>query len=322
MNPQPATEEPQIFISYAREDRGHADAIASALRRHGWSVWWDPKIRLGTSYQTEIEAALDAALCVVVLWSTHAKASQWVKEEAQSGVDRAILIPVLIENVQPPLGFRSLQAAELSDWNGDENHREFQKLVEHIETLLGPGLSPERSPNVPRSVIDPPPPERSPDVPRSVIGPPPSERHSDTPLGVIDPLPSKSLQPAHQTSRPPSTATILVKAEERQGAPATLRIVALVGMVLYVLPALIVNAINILSMIIIGLTIAVIAKTILPGRDPGGIIVPILLGIAGSLVGGFLFGGSDARVGLIGSIMGALILLFLYRLIIGRRSAV
>jgi uncharacterized membrane protein YeaQ/YmgE (transglycosylase-associated protein family) len=79
---------------------------------------------------------------------------------------------------------------------------------------------------------------------------------------------------------------------------------------------------GILWMIIIGLIAGAIAKLIMPGRDPGGIIVTILLGIAGSLIGGFLFGGSDGKVGLIGSVVGALILLGLYRLIVGRRSTV
>jgi uncharacterized membrane protein YeaQ/YmgE (transglycosylase-associated protein family) len=75
-------------------------------------------------------------------------------------------------------------------------------------------------------------------------------------------------------------------------------------------------------MLIIGLIAGAIAKAIMPGRDPGGIIVTILLGIAGSFIGGMLFGGSDSKVGLIGSVVGALILLFVYRLIVGRRSAV
>ena len=75
-------------------------------------------------------------------------------------------------------------------------------------------------------------------------------------------------------------------------------------------------------MVIVGLVIGALAKLIMPGRDPGGIIVTILLGIAGSLLGGFLFGGHDNRVGIIGSIVGALILLGIYRLIVGRRTVV
>jgi uncharacterized membrane protein YeaQ/YmgE (transglycosylase-associated protein family) len=76
---------------------------------------------------------------------------------------------------------------------------------------------------------------------------------------------------------------------------------------------------SIIWMIIVGLVAGAIAKFLMPGRDPGGIIVTILLGIAGSVVGGMLFGGSDNRVGIIGSIVGALILLLLYRLVVGRR---
>ena len=79
---------------------------------------------------------------------------------------------------------------------------------------------------------------------------------------------------------------------------------------------------GIIWMIIVGLIAGALAKLIMPGRDPGGIIVTILLGIAGSLVGGFLFGGNDNRVGIIGSVVGALVLLLIYRLIIGRRARV
>ena len=81
---------------------------------------------------------------------------------------------------------------------------------------------------------------------------------------------------------------------------------------------------SILWMIILGLIAGAIAKLIMPGRDPGGIIVTILLGIAGSVVGGFLWNmlfGSDGNntSGLIGSIIGALILLAIYRMVVGRR---
>lgn len=84
---------------------------------------------------------------------------------------------------------------------------------------------------------------------------------------------------------------------------------------------------GIIGMIILGLIAGAIAKLIMPGRDPGGIIVTILLGIAGSVVGGFLWNmltgnRNDNTAGLIGSIIGALILLGLYRMIAGRRTHV
>jgi uncharacterized membrane protein YeaQ/YmgE (transglycosylase-associated protein family) len=75
---------------------------------------------------------------------------------------------------------------------------------------------------------------------------------------------------------------------------------------------------SILWMIIFGAIVGVIAKLIMPGRDPGGFIVTIILGILGSVVGGFLLGlllpgRSIGSAGFIGSILGALLLLWLYR---------
>lgn len=82
---------------------------------------------------------------------------------------------------------------------------------------------------------------------------------------------------------------------------------------------------DIVLMIVFGLIAGAIAKLIMPGRDPGGILVTILIGIAGSLVGGFLFnaigiGGGERYAGLIGSVIGAIILLILYRMFAGRRG--
>jgi uncharacterized membrane protein YeaQ/YmgE (transglycosylase-associated protein family) len=81
----------------------------------------------------------------------------------------------------------------------------------------------------------------------------------------------------------------------------------------------------ILWWIIFGAIIVEIAKLNMPGRDPGGIIITILIGIAGSLIGGFILGallpGRSASdpAGWIGSILGAILLLWLYRMYVGRR---
>ena len=81
---------------------------------------------------------------------------------------------------------------------------------------------------------------------------------------------------------------------------------------------------GILSWILFGLVVGVIAKLLMPGRDPGGFIVTILLGVAGALVGGFLgqaigFYGENQGAGWIMSILGAIILLALYRMVVRRR---
>ena len=81
---------------------------------------------------------------------------------------------------------------------------------------------------------------------------------------------------------------------------------------------------GILSWILFGLVIGIIAKLLMPGRDPGGFIVTILLGIAGALLGGFIgrtmgFYGESEGAGWLMSILGAVVLLVLYRMMVRRR---
>ena len=77
-------------------------------------------------------------------------------------------------------------------------------------------------------------------------------------------------------------------------------------------------------MLIIGLIAGAIAKLIMPGKDPGGLLVTMLLGVAGAFVGGFLFRmlgfGGEGPAGLIGAVIGALLLLVLYRFFMRRRG--
>jgi formylglycine-generating enzyme required for sulfatase activity len=126
-----------IFISYAKEDRPRAEAIAKALEGHGWSVWWDRDIRAGKNIALVIEEEIGKARCVVVLWSATSVRRDWVNDEAREGNDRGILVPVLIEEVRPPLGFRSMHAADLTGWQRDAAAPAFQRLCSDIEALIG-----------------------------------------------------------------------------------------------------------------------------------------------------------------------------------------
>src|SRR4029077_18148991 len=126
-----------VFISYARGDKPKAELLAQALGREGFSVWWDRKIPPGKSYGQVIEQALNSAKCIVVLWSKESIASDWVKDEAAEGVSRGILIPAMIEDVTPPLGFRQFQTANLTGWKGDSAHPELQELLDAVSAQLG-----------------------------------------------------------------------------------------------------------------------------------------------------------------------------------------
>lgn len=77
--------------------------------------------------------------------------------------------------------------------------------------------------------------------------------------------------------------------------------------------------------IIIGLIVGALAKLIMPGKDPGGIIVTILIGIAGSLIATFLgralgWYREGQGAGFIMSLIGAILLLWIYRLVVARRA--
>lgn len=82
---------------------------------------------------------------------------------------------------------------------------------------------------------------------------------------------------------------------------------------------------GILGWILFGLIVGALAKLVMPGRDPGGIIVTMLLGIAGAVLGGFagramgLYGPNESA-GFLMSFVGAVILLALYRMFLGRRT--
>ena len=82
---------------------------------------------------------------------------------------------------------------------------------------------------------------------------------------------------------------------------------------------------SILGWILFGLIVGALAKLVMPGRDPGGIIVTMLLGIAGAVLGGFvgralgLYGEGEAA-GFVMSFIGAVILLAIYRMMVGRSS--
>ena len=127
-----------IFISYARTDRVRAQALAGALEQQGYSVWWDPHIPPGKTFDEVIEEALDNTKCVVVLWSKDSVKSDWVKSEAEEGKQRKILVPALIDKVKIPLAFRRIHAADLTKWQPNTPHSEFDSLLKAILEIVGP----------------------------------------------------------------------------------------------------------------------------------------------------------------------------------------
>ena len=90
----------------------------------------------GNRFAEVIATELSCAKAVVTLWSQSSVASNWVKDEAQEGATRNALVPVLIDKINLPLGFRQFQAADLSGWDGSDSHPEIEGLLRAVAELI------------------------------------------------------------------------------------------------------------------------------------------------------------------------------------------
>jgi adenylate cyclase len=103
-----------VFLSYASTDRQRVRPIIELLQRNGWSVWWDRDIAAGDGFEETIDREIQDARCVIVAWSEEAVVSRWVRNEALEGLERNLLIPVMLDHVRVPVAFRQSQAIDLT----------------------------------------------------------------------------------------------------------------------------------------------------------------------------------------------------------------
>ncbi len=134
-----------VFISYKKEDVARVEPIARALANAGYEVWWDHRIPPGRTYRDVIGAVLQSAKCVVVVWSKLSTKAQWVLDEADEGKKRNVLLPLIIDEVDIPYGFRQIEAARLIGWRGDVHDAEWVDALTAVSHLVGrrPGGAPK-----------------------------------------------------------------------------------------------------------------------------------------------------------------------------------
>lgn len=142
----PGAPPPDVFVSYAREDRPLAEQLAQALSASGLRVWWDRDLTAGSEFTAVIEAKLLGATVVIVLWSADSVRSSFVRDESSRALKTGKLLPVRIEDVELPLGFGQLHTLDLLDWDGDASDDLFQTLLFEVRQRQQqtPGPPPER----------------------------------------------------------------------------------------------------------------------------------------------------------------------------------
>ena len=91
-----------VFISYSRDDLQRAELIEAELKQLGYNVWRDDRIRAaGAPWPNQIRDAIQAARCVLVLWShSSIRDSHWVREEAHAALDQGKLLQLRIDDIE------------------------------------------------------------------------------------------------------------------------------------------------------------------------------------------------------------------------------
>jgi hypothetical protein len=134
-----------VFISYASEDRQRVQVLVEALQQRSWSIFWDRTIPAGQPWRRVIGDELQAARCIIVVWSDASIHSTWVADEADVGLQRNILVPIAFDRVPPPLGFRAIQTRDLSGLSRNRDGPDVLGLIDDIERVLSsPGSSDHR----------------------------------------------------------------------------------------------------------------------------------------------------------------------------------
>jgi adenylate cyclase len=126
-----------VFISYARSTASAAKAMAEILSSQGFDVWWDADLPANRDYGEVIEERLFTAKAVLVLWSTEAVKSQWVRSEADRARADRKLVQLTLDGAGLPMPFDRIHSVDLSDWQGDERLPAWQKVIAAISELTG-----------------------------------------------------------------------------------------------------------------------------------------------------------------------------------------
>jgi adenylate cyclase len=125
-----------VFVSYARADRARVAPLVAAIVAKGWSVWWDPEITPGQEFDDQIDAEIDAAKAVMVVWTPTSVTSRWVRGEAREAADRGILVPVRFDNARLPMDVRAIHTTDLDGWADDPSSPPAREFLNALGAMI------------------------------------------------------------------------------------------------------------------------------------------------------------------------------------------
>lgn len=148
-----------VFISYARADRALAEALAARMRAAGYTVWWDAALVAGTGFGLAIQAEVDAARVMFVIWTETSAKSQWVYAEASYAARQNKLAPLAANGFDPanaPPPFNTAHCRIEEDLVAAALDELARRGVGPSGTVSGGiGGGPSHDPSLPTVVVDP-----------------------------------------------------------------------------------------------------------------------------------------------------------------------
>ena len=125
-----------IFLSYSRKDQIRVAPLLEFLTSRGLDVWWDKDINPGDSFEDSIDKHILDSKCVVVVWSENSINSLWVKNEALEGLERNILVPIMLDEIRIPVAFKQTLAADFTSWPDSVEKHEVNSFLAAISSIL------------------------------------------------------------------------------------------------------------------------------------------------------------------------------------------
>lgn len=125
-----------VFISYKRDQRNRVKALADRFLAEGLSVWFDASLEVGRGegFDAEIEREVTSAHCVIACWTPEATRSVYVRAESKKGLERNLLVPLLLEPCNLPVPFNAVDFVDFTLWKGEEGFEGWVGLLTFGQT--------------------------------------------------------------------------------------------------------------------------------------------------------------------------------------------